>query len=215
MQGYANYPGRDRIVLYENAAELVREKLARKRKEPRRVYFSSSSDAFQNVPAVQNVSFETMRALLEAGVEVAFLTKGIVGERFIEPFACTPHLTFAQVGITTLQGSLSTKIEPSAASPLQRLNDIASLTRVGVSVTARLDPLVPNVTDTREGIVPLLSALRRTGIGPESDHGLMPERRCLAISAIPGRLRRRKNDQHLGSPSAAGEGRRYEPVAKE
>lgn len=165
IQGYANYPGKDRIVLYENTAELVREELARKRKKPRRVYFSSSSDAFQNVPEVQDVSFETMRVLLEAGVEVAFLTKGVVGERFIELFARTPHLTFAQVGITTLQGSLSARIEPNAASPLQRLNNIASLSREGVSVTARLDPLIPNVTDTRADIVPLLSALRRAGIG--------------------------------------------------
>ncbi len=165
IQGYANYPGRDRIVLYENTAELVREELARKRKKPRRVYFSSSSDAFQNAPEVQDVSLETMRVLLEAGVEVAFLTKGIVGERFIELFARTPHLTFAQVGITTLQDSLSAKIEPNAASPSQRLSGIASLTGVGVSVAARLDPLIPGVTDTTESLVTLLSALRRAGIG--------------------------------------------------
>lgn len=164
IQGYPDYPGKDRIVLYENTADLVREELARRRKKPRRVYFSSSSDAFQNVPEVEEVSLETMRVLLEAGVEVAFLTKGVVGERFTELFARTPHLVFAQVGITTLQDSLSTKIEPNAASPSQRLNGIASLTRVGVSVTARLDPLIPGVTDTTESLVTLLSALRRVGI---------------------------------------------------
>lgn len=164
IQGYPDYPGPDRIVLYDNTADLVREELARRRKMPRRVYFSPSSDAFQNVLEVQEVSFETMRVLLDAGVEVAFLTKGIVGSRFIELFAGAPQLIFAQVGITTLQDNLSAKIEPHAASPAQRLSGITSLTRAGVSVTARLDPLIPDVTDTRESIVPLLSALRSVGV---------------------------------------------------
>ena len=164
IQGYPDYPGKDRVVLYENTADLVREELARKRRKPRRVYFSPSSDAFQNVPEVQEVSFETMRVLLDAGVEVAFLTKGFVGGRFVELFARAPHLTFAQVGITTLQDGLSARIEPNAASPAQRLDAIASLARAGVSVTARLDPLIPDVTDTRESVVPLLSALRRVGV---------------------------------------------------
>ena len=136
IQGYPDYPGKDRIVLYENTADLVREELSRRRKKPRRVYFSSSSDAFQNVPEVQEVSLETMRVLLEAGVEVAFLTKGVVGERFIELFARTPQLTFPQVGITTLQGDLSDKIEPNAASPSQRIGGIASLTGGGRMISS-------------------------------------------------------------------------------
>ncbi len=193
IQGYPDYPGRDRIVLYENTADMVRTELARKRKKPRRVYFSSSSDAFQNVPEVQDVSFETMRALLDAGVEVSFLTKGMIGERFIELFARTPHLAFAQVGITTLQDSLSTKIEPSAATPCQRLNGIASLTHVGVAVTARLDPLIPDVTDTTESLVSLLSELRRVGISAASASYLFlrPQfaSRTLGLEAIMGLCR--------------------------
>ena len=164
IQGYPDYPGQDRIVLYDNTADLVREELARKRKRPRRVYFSPSSDAFQDVPEVQEVSFETMRVLLDANVEVAFLTKGVIGSRVIEFFARAPQLIFAQVGITTLQDDLSAKIEPYAASPAQRLSGITSLARAGVSVTARLDPLIPDVTDTRESIAPLLAALRRVGV---------------------------------------------------
>ncbi len=164
IQGYPDYPGSGRIVLYENTADMVREELARRRKRPRRVYFSPSSDAFQNVPEVQDVSFDTMHVLLDAGVEVSFLTKGIVGSRFVDLFACSPQSVFAQVGITTLDDNLSAEIEPNAASASQRLSGIAALTRAGVSVTARLDPLIPDLTDTRESIVPLLSALRRAGV---------------------------------------------------
>ena len=143
-----------------------------------------------------------MRVLLEVGVEVAFLTKGVAGERFIELFARTPHLTFAQVGITTLQCSLSAKIEPDAASPSQRLSGIASLTRVGVSVTARLDPLIPDVTDTRESLVTLLSELRRVDIGAAAARHCLQTKHSSVLSATQagGRSQTRKVGNADGNP---------------
>jgi len=75
-QGYTNYPGAGRVVVFDNIPELVRTELPRKRRKPSRVYFSPSSDAFQPLQAVQAVTYETMSMLLHAGVEVAFLTKG-------------------------------------------------------------------------------------------------------------------------------------------
>jgi DNA repair photolyase len=84
IQGYSHCPGAERVVLYENLPELVGEELKRKRSKPRRVYFSPSSDAFQYPPQIQDVSLRTMRVLLEAGVEVAFLTKGFVRRPFLE-----------------------------------------------------------------------------------------------------------------------------------
>jgi DNA repair photolyase len=95
IQGYSNYPGPDRVILFENTPGLVRAELSRKRQQPRRVYFSPSSDAFQPLPEVRQVTHETMAYLLAAGVEIAFLTKGIVGEPFLALFAKSPSLVFA------------------------------------------------------------------------------------------------------------------------
>ena len=164
IQGYSNYPGLGRIVLYENTAEIVTAELSRKRRKPRRVYFSPSSDAFQHLPEVQDVTFRTMVVLLDAGVEVALLTKGFVGEQFIRLFARTPQLVFAQVGITTLDDMLCQQLEPRAARPHERLEAIARLTEIGVATTARLDPLIPDVTDTEENLAPLLDSLREAGV---------------------------------------------------
>ena len=164
IQGYSGYPGPDKVVLYENTAELLAAELRRRRRKPHRVYFSPSSDAFQDIPEVQEVSYRTMSILLDAGVEVAFLTKGFVTERFFELFKSTPSAVFAQVGITTLDQVLSTTIEPGAASPDQRLETVRRLSDIGVETTARLDPLIPDVTDTRSNIEPLLASLRRVGV---------------------------------------------------
>ena len=164
IRGYPGYPGASRVILFDNIPELVRAELSRKRRPPARVYFSPSSDAFQPLAEVRQVTYETMSSLLARGVEVAFLTKGRVGERFGAMFARRPGRVFAQVGITTLSGDLARATEPRAASPAERLRTIDRLVRAGVATTARLDPLVPDLTDTEENLRPLLAELRRRGV---------------------------------------------------
>ena len=163
-QGYGGYPGRRRVILFDNIPELVRTELRRKRKRPQRVYFSPSSDAFQPLDEVRAVTFETMSALLERGVEVAFLTKGVVGEHFGALFAKSAASVHAQIGLTTTSDRLWEMLEPGAASPAQRLRDIEELGRIGLAVRARLDPLIPGLTDAADNLHPLLDALGRRGI---------------------------------------------------
>ena len=159
-QGYSNYPGAGRVILFDNTPDLVRSEMSRRRRRPRRVYFSPSSDPFQPVPEVQETTYQTMAVLLEGGVEVAFLTKGAVGERFLSLFAKMPGRVFAQVGITTLDHRLWQAFEPAAASPSQRLDMMERLVRTGIATTARLDPLIPDLTDTEAGLTSLLSELQ-------------------------------------------------------
>jgi DNA repair photolyase len=158
-QGYTNYPGAGRVVLFENTAQLVRDELRRKRRRPRRVYFSPSSDAFQPLPEVREITFQTMSVLLDAGIEVAFLTKGSVDERFLKLFAANSSLVHAQIGITTLDQGLWQAFEPHSAPPRERLESIGGLKNIGVAVSARLDPLIPDVTDTDQNLEPLLAEL--------------------------------------------------------
>jgi len=160
-QGYTNYPGAGRVVVFDNIPDLVKAELAKKRRKPGRVYFSPSSDAFQPLQAVQDVAYETMSTLLHAGVEVAFLTKGAIPERFFGLFSQFPTKVFAQIGITTLDERLQQVLEPGAASPSQRLDAIENLARLGISVRARLDPLAPDVTDTEENLTSLLEELAK------------------------------------------------------
>ncbi len=163
IQGYCHYPGPDEVVLFGNTADLVRDELHRKRRLPQRVYFSPSSDAFQYLPAVQDLAYETMAVLLRSGVEVAFLSKGAVADRFVELFAGFPGRVFAQIGITTLDAVLCRRLEPRAASTEQRVRAIARLIGAGVATTARLDPLVPGVTDTDASFHALLGELKEAG----------------------------------------------------
>jgi DNA repair photolyase len=128
------------------------------------VYFSPSSDAFQYPPEVQEVTFQTMSVLLEAGVEIAFLTKGFVSDRFLELFKNTPRLIFAQVGVTSLDDRIWKTFEPRTAPPSRRIESIQCLREIGIETTARLDPLIPDLTDTEANLNPLLAALKEAGV---------------------------------------------------
>ncbi|MBN1342347.1 MAG: radical SAM protein [Phycisphaerae bacterium] len=165
IRGYPDYPGEDKVVLFENIAELVRAELGRKRRKPARVYFSPSSDAFQDIPEIQEVTYQTMAVLLESGVEIAFLTKGFLSEPFLSLFRSHRRRIFAQIGVTSLDRDLWRIFEPRTAPPDARLEMASKLLDLGCSVTARLDPLIPDVSDSPSSLIPLLRSLRDVGIG--------------------------------------------------
>lgn len=185
-RGYRGYPGPGRVVLFTNTASLVAEELRRKRSRPGRVYFSPSSDAFQYVPGVQQVTYDTMHVLLDAGVEVAFLTKGYVTRRFLDLFEKHAGLVHAQIGITSLDHTLRRCLEPRTAPPRYRIQTMHTLASIGCRVTARLDPLIPDVTDTPLSIEPLLEAVAATGVrlAAASYIFLRPAFRASAVSIL-------------------------------
>ena len=52
-RGYSIYPGEEKIEVYENLLEKLKKELPRKKRRPRAVYFSPSSDVFQPVPEMK------------------------------------------------------------------------------------------------------------------------------------------------------------------
>jgi DNA repair photolyase len=164
IQGYSHYPGANRVVLYVNTPDVVAQALRHKRKKPQRVYFSPSSDAFQYLPQVQDISLGAMAVLLDAGIEVAFLTKGFITRPFLELFADHAERVFAQIGITTLDLDLWRRLEPRTAPPHMRIAAIEALISLRIHTTVRLDPLIPGLTDSDDNLLPLLRALAHAEI---------------------------------------------------
>ena len=162
-QGYSNYPGEGKVFLYRDLPQKLEAELAKKRKKPTRVYFSPSCDAFQPLDAVQDATYEVMRILLHRKISIAFLTKGAVGDRFLNLFAEHHERVYAQVGITTLIADTTRTLEPGAAAPDVRLSNVRSLVDIGVPVTVRLDPLIPYLTDTSENLLPLFENVAKNG----------------------------------------------------
>ena len=75
-----------------------------------------------------------------------------------------PGRVRAQIGITTLDENVAKVFEPNAATPSTRLRQMATLIAGGVATQARLDPVLPGVTDKPEALRGLFSALTKAGV---------------------------------------------------
>jgi len=163
-RGYSRHPGDGRLLVWANTAEMLRRELARRRTRPAAVYFCPSSDPFQPLEPVLQQTHDSMRILLRAGIAVQFATKGRIRHRFVSLFADHADLVHAQIGLTTLDQRLTAILEPGAAPIDERLASIESLSRIGVAVRLRADPLIHGVTDGDDDWSRLLRACRKRGV---------------------------------------------------
>ena len=163
-QGYGCYPGRNKVVLYANLVEKLRDEIARRRKRPEAVCFSSASDLFQPLPEVLDLAFDVLKYLLESDIGVVFLTKGRIPKRHMELLTAHAGLVRAQIGIITVDRKLVRIFEPHTASPSVRLEQIRRLVEAGVATEARLDPILPGLTDDPDALHALCAALSAAGV---------------------------------------------------
>ncbi len=190
-RGYQTHPGEGKVRFYTNTLAKLREELRRKRKKPTTVYFSPSSDPFQPVPEVLKMAYDVFRFLLESEIGVAFVTKGRIPQRHRNLLAAHAPLVQGRIGLITLDPGTAAAFEPGAATPEVRLAQAAELIEAGVLVEARLDPILPGVTDGADCLEPLCAALARIGV------------RTIAASvlflrpAVSGSLRRHVEDKRM------------------
>ncbi len=164
IRGYRNYPGESRIALYEDTLERLRHELRPGQPKPRAVYFSPSSDLFQPAPEVLELSHAVLEFLFNQGIGVAFLTKGEIPHDTLELLVDNADLVQSQIGLITLDEEIARLFEPHAASPRTRLWQMHSLIAGGVTAVARLDPILPTLTDDPEALDRQFAALAQVGV---------------------------------------------------
>ncbi len=164
IRGYRNYPGESRIVLYENMLEKLRTELRKRQTRPHAVYFSPSSDLFQPAPEVLELSHAVLKFLFSQGIGVAFLTKGHIPDDTIQLLIDHAELVRAQIGLITLDERISRAFEPHAASPRRRLQQLGALIAGGVLAEARLDPVLPTLTDRPYALDQHFAILAQVGV---------------------------------------------------
>jgi DNA repair photolyase len=164
IRGYRNYPGEGRIVLYENTLELLWDELSHMAAKPRAVYFSPSSDLFQPAPEVVEFSHAILQFLFSQGVGVAFVTKGVIPDCTLQLLIEHRELVRTQIGLITLDEGISRVFEPHAASPGRRLHQLETLIAGGIEAEARLDPILPGVTDGTQSLDEQLASLAQVGV---------------------------------------------------
>src|SRR5436189_1465095 len=152
-----------RIMIKENAPELLRQTFRSPRWEPQVVALSGNTDCYQ--PAERKL--EITRHCLEVFVEflnpVSAITKSALVARDADLFAALARHDAAHVlfSVTSLDPELARRMEPRAARPERRLEAMAALAKAGVPVGVMIGPVIPGLNDAE--IPRILEAAARAG----------------------------------------------------
>ncbi|KAB2876479.1 MAG: PA0069 family radical SAM protein [Burkholderiaceae bacterium] len=147
--GYLNLsPGIDfetRIVAKVNAAERLREALARPGYVPMKLNLGSATDCYQPVERRLKITRSIIEVLAECRHAFSLFTKSAGIERDLDLLAPLgpQRLVAVYVTITTLDPQLARTLEPRAAAPHRRLKTIETLARAGVPVGVSVSPMIP------------------------------------------------------------------------
>jgi len=159
-------PGLDfesRIFAKVNAAELLRQELARPGYVPDNIAIGVNTDAYQPCERDKRLTRQVLEVLSECRHPVGMITKSALIERDIDILAPMAErgLACAAITITTLDSEISRTLEPRASAPARRLRAIRTLTEAGIPVSVSVAPIIPFVTEPE--IEKILTAARDAG----------------------------------------------------
>ena len=145
-------PGLDfetRLIARPEASDILAKELRAKSYKPRLIAIGTNTDPYQPIEKEHQIMRRILKVLNDFNHPVGIVTKGTLIERdidIIEEMA-TRALVRVGISVTTLDASVSRKMEPRVPSPKRRLQTIQRLSDAGVQVRLMASPVVPGLTD--------------------------------------------------------------------
>jgi DNA repair photolyase len=152
-----------KIMVKENAPELLRKELAAKKWQPQVIVMSGVTDCYQPVERKLKITRRCLEVLLEFRNPVAIITKNFLVTRDIDLLSELAKYNCASVtlSVTTLDNDLRKVMEPRTSPPQARLNAIRKLSDAGIPVSVNVAPIIPGLTDHE--MPAILKAAREAG----------------------------------------------------
>ena len=159
-------PGLDfetQLYAKHDAAVLLRRELSKPRYQPKPLALGIITDAYQPLERKLKITRQMLEVLADCRHPVSLITKSALIERDLDIIAdmAKQGLADAAVSITSLDNTLTRRLEPRAAAPARRLKIIERLAAAGVPTTVMMAPIIPAVTD--DEIESLLQAAANAG----------------------------------------------------
>jgi DNA repair photolyase len=152
-----------KIVVKENAPELLRAELSKKSWTPQVVCMSGNTDCYQPVERELLITRKCLEVFLEFRNPVGVITKNgmVARDADILSELAKRKLVHVTLSITTLDAGLARAMEPRASTPSRRLDAIRALAAAGVPVGVNVAPVIPGLTD--EEMPAIMKAAREAG----------------------------------------------------
>jgi len=138
-----------KILVKEDAPELLRAELASKKWKPKVVAISGVTDAYQPIERKLEITRRCLEVLAEFRNPVVIVTKNHLVTRDIDLLKELASFNAAAVcvSVTTLDAELARVMEPRTSTPVNRLEAIRALAEAGVPVRVLAAPIIPGLTD--------------------------------------------------------------------
>src|SRR5688500_18801953 len=138
-----------RILVKEDAPELLREELNAPKWTPKTIAISGVTDAFQPIERKLELTRRCLEVLAEFRNPVAIITKNNLVTRDIDHLKelAKYKAVRAFVSITTLDPKLANIMEPRTSTPELRLAAVDALASAGIPVGVMVAPVVPAFTE--------------------------------------------------------------------
>lgn len=145
-------PGLDfetRLFAKPNAAQLLRETLAKPGYKPAPIAMGTNTDPYQPIEERYQITRAVLEVCLEARHPVTITTKSARVLRDLDLLAdlARLNLTAVSISVTSLDPKLSGILEPRASAPAKRLDALGKLAAAGVPAHVSVAPVIPSITD--------------------------------------------------------------------
>ena len=145
-------PGLDfetKLFAKPNAAELLRQTLAKPVYKPAPIAMGTNTDPYQPIEDRFRITRSILELCLEVRHPVTITTKSARVVRDLDLLVPLAQRNLVAVGIsvTSLDPALSGLLEPRASSPAKRLDALEKLVAAGVPSHISIAPVIPSITD--------------------------------------------------------------------
>jgi DNA repair photolyase len=163
-QGPCAPKGAEVLNVARDPVSRLQSELTRRRTKPLAVCIDFASDPFQAAPELLERTYEVLQYLLCHGIGVVFQSNARIPLRHMELLLAHAPLVRAIVPLVTTNLRTMRIFEPHTATPRVRLRQMRELAAGGVTTLARVDPILPGVTDDPDTMHALCAALAEAGI---------------------------------------------------
>ncbi len=170
-----------KIMVKENLPELLRKELSAKKWKPQTIVMSGVTDCYQPIERKLKLTRRCLEVLTEFRNPVGIITKNFLVTRDVDLYAelAKHNAVRVNISITTLDETLTPKLEPRAALPKHRLAAVKILSDAGVFVNVMVAPVIPAITDFE--MPKIIQAARDAGA---KSVGYVPVRLPFAVKSL-------------------------------
>ena len=152
-----------KIIVKEDAPELLREELMSPKWTPEVIAISGVTDPYQPIERKLQITRRCLQVLAEFRNPTAIITKNLLVTRDIDVLSELARFDAISVAVsvTTLDANLAHIMEPRTTTPELRLDAIRQLSAAGIPTAVMCAPVIPAITDHE--MPAILAAAREAG----------------------------------------------------